>query len=59
MAKGLLKMKGVDYEERNITGGSWTKEDLLQANPNARTLPQIFFDDQCIGGYKELSERIG
>lgn len=59
MAKRLLKTKGVDYEERNITGGTWTKEDLLQANPNARTLPQIFFGDNCIGGYNELVARIG
>ena len=59
MAKKLLKQKGVDYEERNINAGNWTKEDLLNANPLARTMPQIFFGDECIGGYNELVARIG
>jgi len=59
MAKKLLKQKGVDYEERNINAGNWTKEDLLGANPLARTMPQIFFGDECIGGYNELVARIG
>lgn len=59
MAKKLLTQKGVNYEERNINGGVWTKDDLLAAAPMARTLPQIFFDDQCIGGFNELKERIG
>lgn len=59
MAKKLLKQKGVEYEERNINAGVWTKEDLLNSNPQARTMPQIFFDDECIGGYNDLVERIG
>jgi glutaredoxin len=58
-AKQLLKMKGVDYEERNISSGKWTKDDLLAAVPTARSVPQIFFGDQCIGGYNELKEKIG
>lgn len=53
-AKNLLKSKGIDYEERNITEGTWTKEQLLEAVPTARTLPQIFLDDKLIGGFTEL-----
>jgi glutaredoxin 3 len=52
-AKNLLKLKGIDYEERNINDG-WDKEDLMAAVPNARTVPQIFLDDQLIGGFTEL-----
>lgn len=54
-AKLLLKMKGVEFEERKI-GDGYTKEELLEAVPNARTVPQIFIDDQLIGGYTELEQ---
>ena len=52
-AKNLLMLKGIEYEERNINDG-WDKEDLMAAVPNARTVPQIFLDDQLIGGFTEL-----
>jgi glutaredoxin 3 len=53
-AKALLKQRGIDYEERNITEGTWTKEQLLEAVPNARTVPQIFINEQLVGGFNEL-----
>jgi glutaredoxin len=54
-AKNLLKLKGIEYEERNISR-DWTREQLLEAVPNARTVPQIFLDDELIGGFTELSK---
>ena len=54
-AKSLLKLKGIDYEERNVQT-TWTKEQLLEAVPNARTVPQIFLDDKLIGGFTELKQ---
>lgn len=56
-AKNLLKLKGIEYEERNINKG-WTKEQLLEAVPTARTVPQIFLDEQLVGGFTELRERL-
>ena len=53
-AKALLESKGIEYEERNIMHGTWTQAQLLEAVPTARTVPQIFLDDQLIGGYTEL-----
>jgi glutaredoxin 3 len=53
-AKSLLTMKGIEYEERNITSGQWTKEQLMEAVPTARTVPQIFLDGELIGGFTEL-----
>ena len=54
-AKNLLELKGIAYEERKI-GDGYTREDLLEAVPGARTVPQIFIDDQLIGGYTDLAK---
>lgn len=52
-AKALLKSKNIEFEERNITR-DWTREQLLEAVPTARTVPQIFLDNQLIGGFTDL-----
>jgi glutaredoxin 3 len=57
-AKALLESKGIEFEERNIMAGTWTKEQLLEAVPNARTLPQIFLDDKLVGGFTELRKHL-
>lgn len=57
-AKQLLDSKGISYEERNISGDSWTKEQLLEAVPTARTLPQIFLDGEYVGGFTELRNKL-
>jgi glutaredoxin 3 len=56
-AKALLESKGIEFEERNVST-SWTKDQLLEAVPNARTLPQIFLDDNYIGGFTELRRHL-
>ena len=56
-AKNLLKMKGIEFEEKKI-GHGFSKEDLLEAVPTARTVPQIFLDDQLIGGFQELKTHL-
>ena len=57
-AKSLLKLKGIQYEERNINSGNWTKEQLLEAVPSAKSVPQIFLDEEYVGGYQELLKRL-
>lgn len=52
-AKKLLESKGIKFEERKI-GDGWTKEDLLEAVPTARTVPQIFIDNVHVGGHTDL-----
>ena len=56
-AKKLLKLKGIEFEERNIST-DWTREQLLEAVPDARTVPQIFLDQQLIGGFTELRKHL-
>ena len=57
-AKALLTSRDIEFEERNIMHGTWTKEQLLEAVPTARTLPQIFLDDKLIGGFTELRKHL-
>ena len=56
-AKALLKAKGIQFEEKKI-GDGYTREELLEAVPNARTVPQIFLDDKLIGGFTELRQHL-
>lgn len=54
-AKQLLKSKGYQIDERKI-GDGWTKEELLESVPSARSVPQIFLDGAYIGGFDELKK---
>jgi len=56
-AKALLKLKGIEVEERNVSR-DWTKEQLLEAIPSARTVPQIVLDGELVGGFTELRKRL-
>jgi glutaredoxin 3 len=58
-AKNLLTMKEIPFEERNISQGPYTREQLLEACPEARTVPQIVIDGVAIGGYDKLKEYFG
>ena len=56
-AKALLTQRGIKYEERKI-GDGYIREELLEAVPNARTVPQIFLDGNLIGGFTELKKHL-
>ena len=56
-AKALLKQKGIPFEERKI-GDGYTKEELLEAVPSARSVPQIFLGEELVGGFIELKKRL-
>jgi len=56
-AKKLLEAKGVDFEERRI-GHGWTVQQLHEAVPNAKSVPQIFVDDEYVGGFTELRQKL-
>ena len=56
-AKGLLTIKGIEFEEKKI-GHGYTTEQLLEVAPTARTVPQIFIDEQLIGGFIDLRKHL-
>jgi len=57
-AKQILKNKGVPFEVRTIDGQQWTREQLLSVAPTARTVPQIFLDEEYVGGINELRMKL-
>lgn len=57
MAKNLLNQKGIAFEERKI-GDQWTREQLLESVPSARSVPQILINGELIGGYTDLVEHL-
>jgi len=54
-AKALLKQRNIPFEERKI-GDGYSKEELLEAVPTARTVPQIIINNNLIGGFTELKK---
>ena len=55
-AKRLLLINGYEVEERKIgVGNKWTKQDLIDAVPDAKSVPQIFINGEYIGGFPQLS----
>ena len=53
MAQKLLESKGYEVDYRMI-GHGWNMEQLFEAVPNVRTVPQIFLDGEYVGGYDNL-----
>ena len=56
MAMSFFDSRGVSYEVYSADDQNVFKE-MLERNPSARTVPQIFIDDQLIGGYTDLIEK--
>ncbi len=52
-AKRLLARNNVQYTEINIATVEGAVEEMIKKANGKRTIPQIFFDDQHIGGYDE------
>jgi len=57
-AKRLLTSYAIEYDECMIDAGTYTKKDLIEKVPNARSVPQIFIGDEYIGGLAELKKRL-
>ena len=55
MAMNFFDSKGIKYDVYS-TDDPKIFEEMLERNPQARTVPQIFIDDKLIGGYTDLVE---
>jgi glutaredoxin len=56
-AKSLLALKGYQVEERLI-GFGWNREQLFEAVPTAKSVPQIFIEEKYIGGFQDLQKHL-
>ncbi len=56
MAKNLLSKKGVAFEEVNIFMVAGARNEMMKRSGGHHTVPQIFIDDNAIGGCDELHD---
>ena len=46
----------MEYDEIDISKGPNIREEMIEKSNGRRTIPQIFFNEEHIGGYQELRE---
>ncbi|MCJ7420620.1 glutaredoxin 3 [Sphingomicrobium astaxanthinifaciens] len=53
-AKRLLDMKGIDYEEYEISRDEAKRAEMIERSGGGTTVPQIFINDEPIGGCDDM-----
>jgi glutaredoxin 3 len=53
MAKQLLERKGVSYNEIRVDKNPEKRQEMMTKS-RQRTVPQIFINDESVGGYTDL-----
>ena len=53
-AKKLLDEKGLAYTNLDVMSDPAILEDFKRRLPRVKAVPQIFIDDEHIGGYEDL-----
>ena len=53
-AKRLLTRNNANYKEIDIGKVEGAMDEMIKKANGKKTIPQIFFDDQHIGGYDEV-----
>lgn len=54
-AKHLLDQKGVNYQEIRVDLDPAKRDEMLARSNGRRSVPQIFINNQPIGGYDDLA----
>jgi len=54
-AKKLLALKGVEFEETDITMNAEKRDEMLSRSNGARRVPQIFIGGRHVGGSDDLA----
>ena len=54
-AKALLKSKNLSFQEIDVSNDSESLQKMVKLS-GLRTVPQIFINNQSIGGFDELSK---
>ena len=53
-AKRLLMRNNLEFKEIDISSKEGLRDEMIQKANGKRTIPQIFFNNEHIGGYQEL-----
>ena len=53
-AKRLFSRNNLEYKEIDISSKDGLRDEMVKKANGRRTIPQIFFGDEHIGGYVEL-----
>jgi glutaredoxin 3 len=53
-AKRLLARNNAEYKEIDISTTDGAMDEMIKKANGRRTVPQIFFDEQYIGGYDDI-----
>jgi glutaredoxin 3 len=53
-AKRLLARNNAEYKEINIATTDGAMDEMIKKANGRRTVPQIFFDEEHIGGYDDI-----
>jgi glutaredoxin 3 len=54
-ARELLRSKNVDFEEIDVSMDSKLRAEMVEKT-NRTSVPQIFINEQHIGGYSDMAE---
>ena len=57
-AKRMLEQHGTHIVEKMLGINGYTKKDLIDVVPHARSVPQIFLDGEYVGGLQELKRKL-
>lgn len=54
-ARMLLTKKGVEFVDISVTTDAEKRHEMTERSNGGRTVPQIFINDQPIGGFDDLN----
>tara|TARA_B100000945_G_C20275802_1_gene546190 strand:- start:680 stop:934 length:255 start_codon:yes stop_codon:yes gene_type:complete len=53
-AKRLFARNNISYQEIDISTEVGLRDEMIKKSNGKRTIPQIFFNENHVGGYQEL-----
>ena len=53
-AKRLLERNKLKFSEIDVSSGENIRDEMIKKSNGQRTIPQIFFGENHVGGYNEL-----
>ena len=55
-AKRLLERNNLEFKDIDVSTKDGLRDEMTKKANGRRTIPQIYFNDEHIGGYQELRE---